>query len=196
MNAQNAMANFDPARLAHYEKENYVAYYRREWLKLLRVSVRMVKEAFGLNLWQAIYAAYLVARAEIAAAPFPNNDIPRAEAYMRRFHAFIKKIHNTEYDVAELARLEVNWWVVHRKLFGNPENAELVDALKQYYALAYNAKPAWLQQAAEHRARGMLYSDQWVNAGKPAHSPLLEKEEEELRLGYLALREALNLTPA
>jgi len=74
----------------------------------------------------------------------------------------------------------VNWWIAHRKLFGNPDNVELVDALAQYYALAYNAKPAALREAAKHRALGMLYSDQWVNAGKPARSPLLEKEEEEL----------------
>mgnify|MGYP001585649452 CR=1 FL=1 len=83
MKNKNRLADFDPARLAHYEKENYVAYYQRAWLKLLRASVGMVQEAFSLNVWQAIYAAYLVARAEIAFAPFPNNDIPRAESFMR-----------------------------------------------------------------------------------------------------------------
>ncbi|MBI3915051.1 MAG: hypothetical protein HY327_12810 [Chloroflexi bacterium] len=192
MNAKNAMATFDPARLARYEKENYVAYYHREWLKLLRVSVRMVGEAFGLNVWQAIVAAYLVARAEIAFAPFPNNDIPRAEIFMRRFYRLLNRVHGLHLDVEQAARVDVNWWIVHRKLFGNPNNAELVDALQQYYALAYHAKPAALHDAAKHRALGMLYSDQWVNAGKPAQSPLLEKEEEELRIGYVALRAALN----
>ena len=50
---------------------------------------RLVQEAFGLSLWQALQAAYLVGRAEIAAAPFPDNDVPKAEAYMRRFYALV-----------------------------------------------------------------------------------------------------------
>jgi hypothetical protein len=39
---------------------------------------------------------------------------------------------------------------------------------------------------------GMLYSDLWVNEGKPAGSPLLIKEEEALYQGYKALKEAIN----
>ncbi len=42
------------------------------------------------------------------------------------------------------------------------------------------------------RALGMLYSDQWVNQGKPADSPLLAQEEEASYLGYKALKDAIN----
>ncbi|MBI3536921.1 MAG: hypothetical protein HY070_05110 [Chloroflexi bacterium] len=192
LNRQSPLANFDPAKLAYYEKENYVAYYQRDWLKLLRVSVGMVKEGFSLSLWQAINAASLVARAEIAFAPFPNNDVPRAKAIMRDFYRYINRVHHLNLDVARAADVDVNWWIVHRKLFANPQNQELVEALKNYYALAYNAQPELLSQAAQHRALGMLYSDQWVNAGKPMPSELLVKEEEELRAGYIALRAALD----
>jgi hypothetical protein len=38
----------------------------------------------------------------------------------------------------------------------------------------------------------MLYSDVWVNAGKPADSLLLLQEEEELYFGYKALKAAIN----
>ena len=38
----------------------------------------------------------------------------------------------------------------------------------------------------------MLYSDRWVNEGKPVDSPLLIKEEEALYQGYKALKEAIN----
>ena len=191
MKPDNPMRQFDPRRLAHYEKENYVAYYQKDWLKLLRVSVGLVKESFGLSLWQAMYAAYLVARAEIAFAPFPENDVPKAEAYMRRFYQFIKNIHREDFDVTRAAALEVNWWVVHRKLFGNSENQELVDTLKNLYAEAYGVEPAKVEEAASLRAKGMLYSDLWVNAGKPANSPLLAQEEEALYRSYLSLKSAI-----
>ena len=192
MRPNNPIRNFDPRKVAHYEKENYVAYYQKDWLKLFRVSVAMVKEAFALSRLQAVYGAYLVARAEIAAAPFPDNDIPTAEMYMRRFYEFIKKIHKENFDTALAAKLDVNWWVVHRRLFGNPENQELVDAVACLYEEVYGAESEQFKEAAYQRAMGMLYSDRWVNEGKSADSPLLAQEEEALYLGYKALKEAIN----
>jgi hypothetical protein len=192
MNPDSPMRNFDPRRLAHFEKENYVAYYQKDWLKLLRVSVSMVKEAFGLSWPQAIYGAYLVARGEIAFAPFPENDIPLAEAYMRRFYQLLKEVHRETFDVARAAKLEVNWWIVHRKLFGNVENGELVEALAAIYAEAYGVAAEKVRPAAFHRAQGMLYSDLWVNAGKPKNSSLLEREETELFKSYELLKQALH----
>ncbi len=191
MKSDNPMRNFDPRKLAHYEKENYVAYYQKDWLKLLRVSIGLVKEFFGLSSWQAINAAYLVARAEIAFAPFPENDIPKAEAYMRWFYQFIKNIHREDFDVTRAAALEVNWWSVHRKLFGNSENQELVDTLTGLYAEAYGVAPKQVRDAARQCAQGMLYSDLWVNAGKPKDSLLLAQEEEALYQSYVALKKAI-----
>lgn len=192
MRPDNPIRNLDPRKLAHYEKENYVAYYQKDWLKLVRVSVGMVKEAFGLSWPQAIYGAYLIARAEIAFAPFPRNDIPLAEAYVRRFYQFIKKVHKEDFDVERAVKLEVSWWSIHRRLFGNYENRELVDALTCLYEEIYGAESDKFKEAAYYRALGMLYSDLWVNEGKPADSLLLVKEEEALYEGYRALKEAIN----
>jgi hypothetical protein len=192
MRPDNPIRNLDPRKLAHYERENYVAYYQKDWLKLLRVSVGMVKEAFGLSWLQAIYGAYLIARAEIAFAPFPNNDIPLTETYIRHFYQFIKNIHQEEFDIERAVKLEVHWWGVHRKLFGNAENQELVEALQCLYEEIYGAESKKFQEAASQRAKGMLYSDLWVNQGKPVGSPLLAQEEEALYQGYRALKEAIN----
>jgi len=192
MRPDNPIRNLDPRKLAHYEKENYVAYYEKDWMKLLRVAVGMVKESFGLSWLQAIYGAYLVARAEIAFAPFPNNDIPRTEAYMKRFYQFIRGVHKEDFDVERTVKLEVSWWSIHRRLFGNPQNQELVDALTCLYEEIYGAESDKFKEAAYQRAMGMLYSDLWVNQGKPAGSPLLVQEEEALYQSYKALKEAIN----
>src|SRR5688500_17961297 len=192
MRPDNPIRNLDPRKLAHYEKENYVAYYQKEWLKLLRVSVGMVKESFGLSLPQAVYGAYLIARAEMAFAPFPENDIPLTETYVRQFYKFIRKVHKEDFNVERAVKLEVNWWSIHRRLFGNYENQELVDALTCLYEEIYGTESDKFKEAAYYRALGMLYSDLWVNDGKPADSPLLVKEEEALYEGYKALKEAIN----
>ena len=191
MSPNDAMHNFDPAKIARYETENYVAYYQKDWLKLLRVSIGMVKESFGLSWLQAAYGAYLIARAEIAFAPFPENDLPRAAAYITRFYNYVKGVHHAGFETARVARLELNWWSVHRKLFGNPQNDELTDALAALYAEAYGVEPERLYDAARLRAAGMLCSDLWVNAGKPASSPLLAQEEDALFQSYTALKSVL-----
>jgi hypothetical protein len=185
------MRTFDPARVAYYETENWAAYYQKRWLRLLGVSIGMVRATFGLNPLQAAYGAYLVACAEMAAAPFPNNDLPRAEHYMRRFYAFIQRRYHARFDVAETARLEVNWWVVHRQLFGQPNNLPLVEALAALYAATYSVPREQVLAAAEHRARAMLYSDRWVNDGRVPGSPLLGQVRAELERSYGALRAAI-----
>jgi len=192
MRADNPIRRFDPKKIAYYEKENYVAYYQKAWLKLLRVSIGLVKESFGLSTLQAAYGAYLVARAEIAFAPFPENDVPRAIAYMTRFYQLIRKVHGEDFDPERAAGLDVNWWIVHRKLFGNPKNEELAEALTSLYAEAYDVEASKMSEAARLRAQGMLYSDLWVNAGKPTDSPLLAQEEEALYKSYAALKEVIN----
>ncbi len=185
------LAKFEPRRLAFFEKENYVAYYQKRWLRLLVVSISMVKEAYQLPLPEAVYGAYLVARAEMAAAPVPNNDIPRAEAYMSRLFQFLKGIYPVQYDVAETARQEVNWWVVHRRLFAQDQNQELVEALAGAMAAFFSRPADVFREAALQRARGILYSDQWVRSGMATNSPLLKLEEDALCSGYSLLRDVL-----
>jgi len=187
---------FDPARVARLETENWEAYYQKRWGRLLQVSVGMVQEAFGLNGWQALQGAYLVGRAEIAAAPFPDNDIPRAEAYMRRFYGMVKRIHHEDFDVEHAARLEVNWWVVHRQNFGQADSQPLVEALIDLYAATFRLPRDQVREAAYYRAEAMRYSDRWVNESKASDSPLLGQVESELLKSYTALRAAVGAVPA
>jgi hypothetical protein len=191
MAKRNGMRLFDARKLAYYEKENYVAYYQKNWPRLFRVSIGMVREAYSLSLLEGMYGAYLIARAEMAAAPFPNNNLPLAREYMRRFFAFINRVHGLQIPPAEAAEVDVNWWIVHRRLFGCEDNQELVEAVAKSFAMQYGRETAQLRQAAYHRVQGMLYSDRWVNEGKKPDSPLLALEEEELYKGYAALKQAI-----
>ncbi len=182
-----ALRSFDPVKLARFERDNWAAYYHKRWFSLLRISVGMVREAFGLSLWQGLYSAYLVARAEIAAAP-ADNDIALAERFMTRFYEFIRRIHREEFDPEQAARLEVKWWVVHRRLFGRTDNQELVEALEDLYGALYGLEPEHVHPAAFHRAQAMVHSDRWVLEGRPANSPLLGLVEQELVTSYGALQ--------
>ncbi len=186
-----SLATFDPRKLAHYERENYVFYYQRRWLPLLRASIGMVKEAYHLSLFQGITGAYLIARAEMAFAPFPENNLPLAEDYIRRFYTFLKRVHRLDFDIEQASKLELDWWIAHRQLFAQEDNQGLVEALERLLVYIYGLEPEAAHEPAYHRAQGMLYSDRWVRSGRDPGSPLLVKEEDELYKGYMLLKEAV-----
>lgn len=185
------MRNFDPIKVARYEKDSWVAYYQRRWFALLRLLIGLIRSTYGLSLLQAIRAAIPATRAQVAFAP-QDNDVPAAIEFMRQFFAQIKAIHHEDYDPAEAARAEVSWWVVHRKFFGHSDHPEVTEAVACAYATVYDLPPSKLWEAAQYRAQAMVYSDAWVQSERDPHSPLLAEEEAELIKSYRALKKAVS----
>ena len=188
------MRDFDPVRLGNAETDAWVGYYRRKWGSVLRSFLTMVRVGFGLSWPDTVRGAWWVLRANQAWAPFPDNDPDRARAYMRRFYAMVKRRNRETFDVDEAARLDVEWWRVHRAM--QHEDAPfdaLVDAVAALYAHVYAVPAAKVRDAAEGRAEAMRISDEWVAAGADPASPAVAEERAALVRGYTALREAVRL---
>lgn len=185
------MRHFDPIRVARYEKDSWVAYYRRRWLTLLRLLIGLVRSTYGLSLLQAIRVGIPLTRAQMAFAP-QDNDVPKAIEYMRQFFTYIRRKHGENLDPAEAALAEVSWWVVHRRFFGHSDTPEVAEAVACAYAAAYRVDPALVREAAHHRALAMVYSDAWVMSERDPNDPRLQQEEEELIKSYTALRKAVS----
>lgn len=185
------MRNFDPVLVARYEKDSWVAYYRRQWFTLLRLLIGLVRSTYGLSLLQAIYIGIPLTRAQMAFAP-QDNDVPKAIKFMRQFFAYIKRLHHEDFDPDEAALAEVNWWVVHRKFFSHSDAPEVIESVACAYAAAYRVDPAQVQAAARHRALAMVYSDAWVLSERDPNDLRLKQEEEELIKSYTALKQAVN----
>jgi len=188
--ADSPMRHFDPVKVAHYEKDAWVAYYRRQWLTLLRLLIGLVRSTYGLSLWQAIRAGIPLTRAQLAFAP-QDNDVPQAIACMEQFFTYIRNRHGEDLDPHETALAEVSWWVAHRKFFGHSDHPEVVEAVACAYAAAYRIDPAVVREAAYHRAQAMVYSDAWVMSERGPDDPRLTQEEDELIKSYIALRKAV-----
>jgi hypothetical protein len=185
------MRNFDPILVARYEKDSWVAYYRRHWFTLLRLLIGLVRSTYGLSLGEAIRVSIPLTRAQLAFAP-QDNDVPKAIAYMEQFFAYIKDKHSEDFDPHAAALAEVSWWVVHRQYFGHSDNPEVTEAVACAYAAAYRIDLARVREAAYHRAQAMFYSDAWVLSKRDPHDPLLKLEETELIKSYASLRGAVS----
>jgi hypothetical protein len=113
---------------------------------------------------------------------------------MQRFYALIKRRYHEPFDPATAARLEVEWWRVHRShQHGDTETeTDLVDALAALYAYVYDAPDATVRRAAEQRALAMRHSDQWVQDGCRTDSPAIDQIRSALIRSYAALLSAVH----
>lgn len=193
--APRSMRAFDPVRLGGAECAGWVGYYRRQWGLVLVSAVRMVRTGFGLSWPRTLYGAWLMLRAIQLWAPVPDNDPDGARAAMRRFYALVVASTGETFDVDVAARLEVEWWRVHRHLQREaPEDdaGPLVDALAAVYAHVYGVAPGQVRAAAAGRADAMRISDRWVADGCDPESPAVAQERAELVRSYAALLGAVH----
>ena len=195
--APGRLRSFDPARVADLEFRAWVGYYLRDWPGVLRASVGLVRAGFGMDWLRTLHGAWLVLRANQLWAP-ADNDPAGARRCMRRFYGLLKISYGEPRDVAEAARLEVDWWRVHRQrqyaaqpIDGDPGD-ELVAALTRLYAFLYDEPDDAVRPAAVYRTEAMDLSDQWVAEGCHPDSPLLAQEHAALVRSYAALLAAVH----
>ncbi|MGO9959576.1 MAG: hypothetical protein ACLP50_26965 [Solirubrobacteraceae bacterium] len=182
--------SFDPPRAGRLECAMWVAYYRHEWVALLRSAVFLIRHVFGLSWPSTIRASWFVLRATQLWAPVPDNDPVAARLAMERFFRLVTDRYDESFDAAEAARLEVEWWRVHREdqhSNGDSDQRALVDALVALYAYAFGLPDAAVRGAAEQRALAMRYSDQWVRDGCDLQSPLIARQRSALVGSYAGL---------
>lgn len=189
--------SFDPRVVGRLECAAWVAYYRREWFAFVRSAVRLTHHTFGLSWPATVRGAWLVLRANQLWAPFPDNDPGAAQRAMERFYRLVRRRHDEPFDPATAARLEVEWWHVHREHQHADADADgderpLNDALAALYAYVYGVPQTDVRVAAEQRALAMRYSDQWVRNGCDLASPLIDQERAALVRSYAGLLAAVH----
>lgn len=180
------MREFDPAKVAYAETYAWVAYYEHDWPTLAQLLINLAQDKFGLT----EPPAALATQAQVAFAPFPDNDVSGATRLQQDFYRFIKEIHPQEtFDPIRAGELDVRWWGIHRQLFAKRENQPLVEAIADLYVEVYRVPRERILLAATHRAEAMQFSDRWVREGHAPDSPLIPQIEAELVKSYQALRE-------
>jgi len=151
---RRSMRSFDPRRLGRPSATPGSATTGARWPTVLSAAVRLVRIGFDLPWPATLYGAFLVLRANQLWAPVPDNDPDGARATMRRFYSLAACTGGERFDVDEAARLEVEWWRVHRRLQRDAPDEDqgvLLDALAARYAHVYGVEPDTVRLAAAPR---------------------------------------------
>jgi hypothetical protein len=189
------MRSFDPRAVGALECRAWETYYRRKWGACLVAFVALVRAAFRMSWPRTLAGAWLVLRANMKWAPYPDNDPAAARALMTRFYRLLRASEGAGFEPTSAARLEVEWWRAHRAAqhgAGPGAHDDLVGALRDLYAYSYNADPGAVLPAARLRAEAMDVSDRWVADGCDAEDPNLARERALLVRSYAALLAAVH----
>ena len=150
----------DLSKVAYYEKAGWEAYYDRNWPRAFWLLVQLNHAQFRMGWPQALAAALDTVRASIAFAPLDHSDVPKATAYIQKFYEKAAHSLQVQADAATLARLEMDYWVVHRRLAiaraQNPNDGALgpmVDSLANLHAALFGSTPERMRASAELRAK-------------------------------------------
>jgi hypothetical protein len=185
---------FNPEQVAYYEKAGWQAYYERRWLRVLSLMVGLNRAEFQMPLPAAIAAAWETMRAAVAFAPL-DNDLVKTQHYLARFYARAGRFVHLAADADTLAALELEYWVVHRRLAiqrqQNPTQEDLepmVESLARLHAALFGSTPAAQRTSAEWRARAAAAVDRITGKRSTDVAADWQEVEECLQKAYRAVQ--------
>jgi hypothetical protein len=139
---------FNPVAVGTIEADGWRAYYDRDYVTGFRLLLRLMRQQFGLGPLGAIRAAYAAVRAQRAFAPVAN-DLDATLRWLTRFY----ELSPGRDGVApvDLARAELDYWVVHRRIVDETDKRDLVDAFTRLHILLFGGDEAAMRPSAEQR---------------------------------------------
>ncbi len=142
----------NPGQIAYYEAAGWRAYYDRKWLKMLRLLLQFLQEQFHIPFPMSLLAAYYTTRASRLWAPV-DHDEQKVLAYLTKFYGVARRYSGLRFDVQEVARLELQYFEVHRRLSGKPEKEEFLQALIALHSAIFALSPKAVRELAEWRLK-------------------------------------------
>lgn len=162
---RHSLKDFDPHAVAQIETQMWRSYYDHRSVALFLELTHLLRAQYHFSITRSWVGAYYAARAAVvfqrgASRPDYEKALPDLIAY----YSLIQAGSDTPFNLQQVARLELEWWIVHRQRTGHAPG-DLPDSLATLQAAIYH-KPA--QQFAEHaqaRADAMIIRDTRAASG-------------------------------
>jgi hypothetical protein len=182
---------FDPLDAARRETRTWQAYYAKQRLRLFFQIASGLRNQYQLPFWRSHLTAWKAARSAFIFKKGRNRqDYSQALPALNEFFADIKRMGQHEFDVQRAAKLELEWWIIHRQRDRHSQD-DLAAALAATAAEFYGIPAAGLMDYARLRTQAMCLRDQGAAAGTPTNADW-EKIELLLQESWTALFTALN----
>lgn len=159
------MREFDADEVARLETAMWRSYYSRERVKLFRELSELLRTQYRLPLLRSNAVAYRAAKAAFVFKDGHSRaDYERALPDLVSFYQSIRAVSDTDFDVGRAARLELEWWIVHRERRRHAPG-DLDRALADLQAELFRVPAERLAEHARLRAEAMTIRDDKADQG-------------------------------
>jgi len=160
-----SLRDFDPNQVAKLETDMWRSYYAKERLKLFNQMAELLRTQYGMPLATSNAVAYQAAKAAfVFKEGKKREDYEKALPNLVKFYQAIHDGADVDFDVQKAARLELEWWIVHRQR-SKYTPADLDRALAELPAELYRVPVDRLLEHARLREEAMTIRDQKAEAG-------------------------------
>ncbi|MBD0259578.1 MAG: hypothetical protein ICV83_27990 [Cytophagales bacterium] len=166
---QSDIRSFDYRAIARMDTRMWQSYYARERVTLFGQLARLLREQYGAPFLRSHLIAYYAARAAFLFKDGHSRpEYEKALPPLTRLYAQINRMSREPIDADRAARLELEWWIVHRqRQFHHPGDLEW--ALARTAAAIYHQPAEAMLPHARYRAAAMHIRDtKAVNGGLQA----------------------------
>ena len=162
---RHSLADFDPHVVARLETDMWRSYYDHRSARLFGELTELLRTQYHVPFWRSCTGAYHAARAAVVfQRGHQRSDYELALPDLRSFYTIIRKGSQTDFPVEDAARLELEWWIVHRERAQHPPG-DLEKSLADLQALIYRQPADRFQQHAQARADAMRIRDTRAESG-------------------------------
>jgi hypothetical protein len=162
---RTSLREFDADEVARLETAMWRSYYSRQRVKLFGEAAELLRTQYRLPLLRSNAVAYRAARAAFVFKDGKGrSDYERALPDLVSFYRSIRAVSDTDFDVERAARLELEWWIVHRERRRHAPG-DLDRALADLQAEIFRLPAERFAEHARLRAEAMTIRDDKADAG-------------------------------
>jgi hypothetical protein len=160
-------------------------------VKLFTEASELLRTKYKLPYWRSNTVAFREAKAAFVFKDGHNRaEYERALPDLQNFYTSIRAVSDTPFDVDQAARLELEWWIIHRER-AQHDPADLDRALADLQAEIFHVPADRLIEHAHLRAEAMRIRDEKAANGGVTDEDW-RKIEELLRGSWSSLLKAVN----
>lgn len=181
---------FNPQEVARLDTAMWRSYYARERFLLFRQLAELLRTQYRLPFLRSNLTAYHAAKAAFVFKDGKSRaDYEKALPYLISFYTEIRRVSNIEFNVERAARLELEWWIIHRER-AKYQPADLERALAELAAEVYQVPAEKAMEHARLRAEAMKIRDTRAEQGGVTEEDW-KKIDELLSASWQSLSSAL-----
>ncbi|HST50697.1 MAG TPA: hypothetical protein VLJ61_01705 [Pyrinomonadaceae bacterium] len=188
---RTSLREFDPDEVARLETEMWRSYYSRQRVRLFNEMAQLLRKQYRLPLWRSNAVAYRAAKAAFVFKDGHSRaDYERALPDLLSFYKSIREVSDTDFDPERAARLELEWWIVHRERAAHAPG-DLDRALASLASEIYRVPAERLMEHARLRAEAMEIRDSKAEQGGVTEQDW-KRIDELLQQSWRSLHAAVN----